>query len=36
MTEGGSGATFLEFFQTDRDTGAAKGIIALDVQDLGA
>ncbi len=36
LTEGGSGATFLEFFQTDRETGAAKGIIALDVQDLGA
>lgn len=36
LTEGGSGATFLEFFQTDRETGATRGIIALDVQDLGA
>ena len=36
LTEGGSGATFLEFFRTDRETGAAKGIIALDVQELGA
>jgi hypothetical protein len=31
LTEGGSGATFLEFFQTDRETGEAKGIIAIDL-----
>lgn len=36
LTEGGSGATILEFFQTDKETGVAKGIIALDLEDLGA
>jgi hypothetical protein len=30
-TEAGSGRTFLEFFQTDKDTGAHKGIVALDL-----
>lgn len=34
LPEGASGRTFLEFFQTNRDTGAAKGIVALDVQAL--
>ncbi len=36
LPEGASGRTFLEFFQTDRDTGAAKGIvsIALAAQDF--
>lgn len=29
--EGGSGMTFLEFFQIDGSTGNAKGIIALDL-----
>ncbi len=29
LTAGGSGSTFLEFFQTDKETGAAKGIVAL-------
>jgi len=32
--ESQSGQTFLEFFQTDKDTGAAKGIIALKLQGL--
>jgi hypothetical protein len=32
FTEGGSGATFLEFFQTDKRTGAAKGIVVLDLR----
>lgn len=32
MTEGGSGETFLEFFQIDKETGDAKGIIALDLR----
>ncbi len=29
--ERGSGTTFLEFFQMDRETGREKGIIALDI-----
>jgi hypothetical protein len=29
LTEGGSGTTFLEFFQTDRETGQPKGIVVL-------
>ena len=29
LPEGISGRTFLEFFQTDRDTGAAKGIVSI-------
>jgi hypothetical protein len=29
-----SGATFLEFFQTNRHTGLAKGIVALDLRRL--
>ena len=28
---GGGGGTFLDFFQTDKDTGAQKGIVALDL-----
>lgn len=28
------GLSFLEFFQTDRDTGEAKGIIAIDMEEL--
>jgi hypothetical protein len=31
MTEGGSGSTFLSFFQTDRETGNAKGIVRIDL-----
>ncbi len=31
LPEGMSGRTFLEFFQTDRDTGAAKGIVSVDL-----
>ncbi len=30
--ESGSGGTFLDFFQVDRATGEAKGILALDLQ----
>jgi hypothetical protein len=29
--ESGSGRSFLEFFQTDKDTGNLKGIVALDL-----
>lgn len=32
LPEGASGRTFLEFFQIDRQTGLAKGIIQLDLQ----
>jgi hypothetical protein len=32
LPEGASGRTFLEFFQIDRETGAAKGIIAIDLR----
>jgi hypothetical protein len=32
--EGGSGLTFLNFFQRDKDTGKAKGILALDLGKL--
>jgi hypothetical protein len=34
MTEGGSGGTFLSFFQIDRDTGDAKGIVRIDLGSL--
>lgn len=30
----GQGSTFLDLFQTDRDTGRRKGIIALDLRGL--
>lgn len=30
LPEGDSGKTFLEFFQTDKDTGNAKGILGVD------
>ena len=33
LTEGGSGVSFLEFFQTDRETGAPKGIVVLRLQE---
>ena len=32
--EATTGKTWLEFFQTDKETGAAKGVIAIDVQAL--
>ena len=31
----GGGFSFLEFFQTDKETGRPKGIIAIDLGDLG-
>ncbi len=34
LPEGKTGKTFLEFFQTDKETGAAKGIVALDLRRL--
>jgi hypothetical protein len=34
LPEGMSGRTFLEFFQTDRETGQPKGIVALDLGEL--
>jgi hypothetical protein len=34
MTETGSGGTFVGFFQTDRDTGEAKGIIRIELESL--
>ena len=32
MGEGGSGLTFLEFFQVDKERGNPKGIVALDLR----
>lgn len=32
LPEGDSGTTFLEFFQIDKDTGDAKGIVAIDLE----
>jgi hypothetical protein len=34
IPEGGSGRTFLEFFQQDKDTGATKGIVVIDLRTL--
>jgi Family of unknown function (DUF6932) len=34
LVEGGSGLTFLNFFQRDKDTGRPKGILALDLGSL--
>jgi hypothetical protein len=34
LPEGVSGKLFLDFFQTDRETGDRKGIIALDLEGL--
>jgi hypothetical protein len=34
ITEGGSGKTFLEFFQIDKTTGSSKGIIALNLWEI--
>jgi hypothetical protein len=33
--EGGSGNTFLEFFQVDRNSGERKGIIRIDLEKEG-
>ena len=32
LPEGRSGKTFLEFFQTDTETGGAKGIVSIDLR----
>jgi hypothetical protein len=32
LGEGGSGTTFLEFFQIDKESGTPKGIIAIDLR----
>jgi hypothetical protein len=32
MGEGGSGLTFLEFFQVDKETGNQKGLVVLDLR----
>lgn len=32
IIEGGSGLTFLDFFQTDRETGKRKGIILIELE----
>ena len=34
VPEGGTGKTWLEFFQTDKDTGDPKGITAIDLRRL--
>ena len=34
MSDGESGKTFLEFFQIDRETGGAKGIVQIDLRRL--
>jgi hypothetical protein len=34
LIEGSSGITFFEFFQQDKDTGAPKGIVAINLQEL--
>jgi hypothetical protein len=34
LTEGKTGRTFYEFFQVDKNTGKAKGIIVLDLRNL--
>lgn len=34
FVEGGSGRTFLEFFQLDKQTGARKGVVAIDLRTL--
>ena len=31
LPEGATGKTFLEFFQTDKETGDRKGIVAIDL-----
>jgi len=34
ISEGGSGSTFLEFFQIDKESGNPKGIIAIELRRL--
>jgi hypothetical protein len=34
VAEAGSGSLFVDFFQTDRDTGGPKGIVAIDLRRL--
>ena len=34
LVEGGSGRTFLGFFQQDKQTGAPKGVVAIDLRTL--
>jgi len=34
LPEGGSGKLFVEFFQTDKNTGEKKGIVAIKIGDL--
>lgn len=34
LPEGASGRTFLEFFQTDKDSGSPKGIVAIDLKGI--
>jgi len=34
LPEGSSGKLLLEFFQTDKETGRAKGIVAIDLREL--
>jgi hypothetical protein len=34
LPEGGSGKLFLDFFQVDKNTGAAKGIVLIDLLKL--
>lgn len=34
VPNGSTGKTFLEFFQTDRETGERKGIVAIDLEGL--
>jgi hypothetical protein len=34
IPEGASGRVFLEFFQTDRNTGSVKGIVAINLRRL--
>jgi hypothetical protein len=35
MPEGASGRVFLEFFQTDKETGRSKGIVGLILKEAG-
>ncbi len=35
LLESTGGKTFLDFFQTDKDTGAVKGLLAIDLGTLG-
>lgn len=32
MSEGATGQTFLEFFQVEKETGAVKGIVVIDLR----